>query len=155
MSKQLDWDTIRQRLREIRLQQHLTQEELGRQVGLSKGTISNYENGQREPDLHVIHALAQALQVTDEDILEGSAQPSASHSALKETERVYQPPSQEFAVWDRLLRALETQNAVNQAQAATNLAQAEAFKAQAEAFRAQLAAMPPAPRFEEKSKGES
>jgi len=42
---------------------HLSQTELGRRIGVTKQTISNYETGTREPDFETLDALTNALNV--------------------------------------------------------------------------------------------
>lgn len=41
-------------LRDLRFGKNLTQEELGSALGLTKSAISNYENGNRLPDINVL-----------------------------------------------------------------------------------------------------
>lgn len=49
------------RLRELRKQLGISQAKLGKFCGLTKSTISYYENGKREPDLKTLKALAAAF----------------------------------------------------------------------------------------------
>ena len=49
------------RLRELRQAKKLSQEQLARQIGVSKGTIYRYEANLQEPSLHVAGRLARAL----------------------------------------------------------------------------------------------
>lgn len=50
-------------LRSLRTQYGLSQEELGKKVGLAKSTISMYENGTREPNLETLEAIADIFNV--------------------------------------------------------------------------------------------
>ncbi len=50
------------RLRALRKEQHMTQQQLADALGLAKSTISMYETGQREPDYATLEALAAALR---------------------------------------------------------------------------------------------
>lgn len=52
------------RLKESRLKKGLSQEELGKLVGLSKAAISQYENGIHVPSIENSHALANVLGVS-------------------------------------------------------------------------------------------
>lgn len=52
-----------QKLRQIRMDRNLTQEELGKLLGTSKQVISRYENGQRTPKITIAQEYAQRLQV--------------------------------------------------------------------------------------------
>ena len=49
------------RLRELRQAKDLSQEQLAKQVGVSKGTIYRYEGNLQEPSLRVARRLARAL----------------------------------------------------------------------------------------------
>lgn len=52
------------RLKSLRLQDSLTQTELGRQLGIAKSTISLYENGKREPDFETVEKFADFFNVS-------------------------------------------------------------------------------------------
>lgn len=51
------------RLKELRLEEHLTQAELAAIIGISKSTISMYENGNREPDFETLESFADYFNV--------------------------------------------------------------------------------------------
>jgi transcriptional regulator with XRE-family HTH domain len=51
------------RLKELRTQHKLTQEELGKKVNVSKVSISGYENGNRTPDMETLQKLADVLDI--------------------------------------------------------------------------------------------
>ena len=53
-----------ERLKELRLEKELGQEELANNVGLSHGIISLWENGLREPKMSNLILLAQYFDVT-------------------------------------------------------------------------------------------
>lgn len=55
-------------LKQLRVNQGLSQEELGKKVGLKQATISQYENGTRKPPLPTAKKLSLALNVTLDDI---------------------------------------------------------------------------------------
>lgn len=58
------------RLREIRRERHLTQEQLGDMVGVSRVSIGFYEHG-RVPPVRVIEKLAEALIVPVNYLISG------------------------------------------------------------------------------------
>ena len=66
------WDTIEvrfgNRIRELRMLAHLTQEELGAVAQLHRNYISDLERGMRNVSLRTIEKLAQALQVEIRDL---------------------------------------------------------------------------------------
>lgn len=55
---------------EIRQKNNLTQAELGKIVNCKQVTISQYENGQRKPDILTLQKLAIALNVSLEVLCE-------------------------------------------------------------------------------------
>ena len=60
------------RIRWLRKQKGLTMKQLGAVLGLAESTISQYENGHREPDLKTITKLADCFGVTVDYLLNGS-----------------------------------------------------------------------------------
>ena len=57
-------------LRQLRLEHNLTQDELATKLGISKSTVSMYENGNREPDFETMETIANFFNV-DMDFLLG------------------------------------------------------------------------------------
>ena len=51
------------RFKELRTGQQLTQDELAKYLGISKSTISMYENGNREPDFETLEIIADFFNV--------------------------------------------------------------------------------------------
>jgi transcriptional regulator with XRE-family HTH domain len=65
-------ETLGQRLRDLRLRNGLSQEQLAERAGVLIGTIRNWEQGQRSPDaLDTLYRLARALGVPMERLVEG------------------------------------------------------------------------------------
>ena len=59
-----------QRVKKLREQRGLTQQQLADRAGLTNDTISNYERGRRtDPPVSVVYAVANALDVTVDDLL--------------------------------------------------------------------------------------
>lgn len=58
-----------QRLKELRLKNKLTQEELGKMLNLTNVSISGYENGDRTPDIENLSKLADYFNVTTDYLL--------------------------------------------------------------------------------------
>ncbi|AIC94647.1 MULTISPECIES: helix-turn-helix domain-containing protein [Shouchella] len=52
------------RLKQLRKEQKLTQEQLGRLINVTKVSISGYENGNRTPDTDTINRIADVFGVT-------------------------------------------------------------------------------------------
>ena len=73
------------RLKMFRERKGLTQEQLGKLTGSAKSTISNYESGNREPDVAKIKAFARALGISGDELLGTGMEnaPSISDEAMK------------------------------------------------------------------------
>ena len=56
-------------LRQLRAERKLTQEELAEKVGVVTSYISMMESGQKFPNLEILFALAEALEVTASEIV--------------------------------------------------------------------------------------
>lgn len=55
--------------KELRLKNNLTQVELGKRVGTKQVTISQYENGQRKPNLRIAQKIAVEFKITLDEFL--------------------------------------------------------------------------------------
>lgn len=55
----------------LRKEKGLTQEELGRIIGVSNKTVSRWENGNYMPDIEILHILSKEFSVSIEEILDG------------------------------------------------------------------------------------
>ncbi len=64
-------NTIGENIKTIRQQKKISQEELAARVFTTRQTISNYETGRSAPDLDMIGALSQALEVDSNLLLYG------------------------------------------------------------------------------------
>lgn len=58
-----------QRLKQLRISEKITQEELGKKVGQSKSNISKYENGLLEPNNQTLIVLAEYFRVSIDYLL--------------------------------------------------------------------------------------
>ena len=88
---------IGKRIREARLQKHMTQQELGRLLGVTKGAIANYENDTSHPKEAVLYQLFQALSVDANYLFQDalSAQQQTSSGLSHGTCAVQSDPPQE------------------------------------------------------------
>ena len=55
----------------LRKEKELTQEELGRKIGVSNKTVSRWENGNYMPDIETLRILAKEFSVSIEEIIDG------------------------------------------------------------------------------------
>lgn len=63
---------------ELRRKNKLTQEELGRKLGVSNKTVSRWENGNYMPDIEALRLLAKEFSVSMEELLDGEAKSSSA-----------------------------------------------------------------------------
>lgn len=78
-----DFGTV---FRQLRKNHNLTQEELGKQLGLSKAVISKYENSIGYPTLDMLILIAEYFGVTTDYLLGVSKSKTIDVSALTETQ---------------------------------------------------------------------
>jgi transcriptional regulator with XRE-family HTH domain len=57
---------MKDRIRQIRKNAGLTQVEYGRRLGVAGNTVTNYENGMREPSNAIITAICREFNVNEE-----------------------------------------------------------------------------------------
>lgn len=69
------------RIKEIREENHLTQEEFGKIIGSARNTIANYENGKRTPSNTTILSICREFKVNKEWLLYGTEPKSISSSS--------------------------------------------------------------------------
>lgn len=67
------------RLKQLRDEKKLTQEELGKIINVTKVSISGYENGNRNPDIETLHNIADYFNVSS-DYLMGRTDSKNGHS---------------------------------------------------------------------------
>ena len=58
------------RIQEIRKSKGIKQKELAAKLGIAANTLSQYETGNREPDLETIKRIALVLEVTVDELLD-------------------------------------------------------------------------------------
>lgn len=62
-------ETFADRLRELRIKSGKTLEDVANDIGLTKATLSRYENKSREPKLNIIESLASYFNVSADYII--------------------------------------------------------------------------------------
>ena len=75
--------TFGDRLRKMRLERGLTQEQLAQQIGVAKSTLTGYEKGNREPDVFKIKRILEVLDM-DSDYLLGISRKNKKSPATEE-----------------------------------------------------------------------
>jgi transcriptional regulator with XRE-family HTH domain len=66
------------RLRQVRLERKLTQEQLGKKINVTKVSVSCYEKGTRTPDMETLQRLADALEISTDFLLGRSDDPETA-----------------------------------------------------------------------------
>lgn len=61
---------IGDKIKELRQNQNLTQDDLSKLTGISRITLGNYERGERTPTIDKMYVIAKALNVTIDDFME-------------------------------------------------------------------------------------
>lgn len=56
-------------LKELRLEKGIGQVELAKEIGVSKGVISLWENGLREPNMYSLILLAKFFKITIDELV--------------------------------------------------------------------------------------
>jgi transcriptional regulator with XRE-family HTH domain len=57
------------KLKELRVEQELSQRKLGNILGVCNQTVSSWENGSREPDLDTLRTISQYFEVSVDFLL--------------------------------------------------------------------------------------
>lgn len=83
------------RLRQLRTERNITQEELGKALNSNKSSISHYESNRRLPDANTISRFAEFFNVTVDYILGRSDIRTAEQPNTDECEIEYKEASQE------------------------------------------------------------
>lgn len=65
----IDYISLGARIKYYRTQKHLTQDELAALVNTSKPLISNIENGEKSPGLETFINIANALEISADELL--------------------------------------------------------------------------------------
>jgi transcriptional regulator with XRE-family HTH domain len=73
---------LSQRLRALRRQAQMTQEDVARQLGCLRETVSHYERGMATPPLYMADKLAQLYHVSLDDLVHGVPDDSNGATAV-------------------------------------------------------------------------
>lgn len=72
------------RLKHLRANRKLTQEQLGEKINVTKVSVSGYENGTRSPDMETLQKIADVFEVSVDFLLGRSDDPSPSGKKSEE-----------------------------------------------------------------------
>lgn len=74
----IDYESIGKRIKHYRMDKKMSQEDLGKAVSVNSQHISNIESGRRYPSLELIVFIANALDVSADDLLTDNLKHSSS-----------------------------------------------------------------------------
>ena len=84
--------SIAQRLKEARLARKMTQEDLAKAVGVTKGAIGNYETGVSSPKETILIRLMEILKIDANFLYQDFIQPSGKSEDEARLEALHQDP---------------------------------------------------------------
>lgn len=79
--------TFAQRLKTLREQKELTQEELAKLVNISQPSYNAYERGKNMPSKNTAIQLAKVLKITVDELMNGKTEPEAANVERREIEK--------------------------------------------------------------------
>lgn len=66
---------MKDRIKKIRKDKNLTQVEFGEKIGVKGNTVTNYENGLRNPTDAILHSICREFNVNEEWLRSGEGEP--------------------------------------------------------------------------------
>jgi len=85
--------TIGERIRELRRDAKLTQDQLAERIGANRVTVANYELGKYVPSIDALERLADALGVSPDVITGRAEKPEEKDEAWEFRERMRRDPN--------------------------------------------------------------
>lgn len=74
---------IGERIKKIRLERNLTQEQFSTMAGITRIALGNYERGERSPTIEIFERIAKALHVTTDELLGYSTPDELTRKAIE------------------------------------------------------------------------
>ena len=81
---------INNKIRKLRFELNLTQQEFADRIGISRPSLSNYEKGTRMPSMTVAQKICKEFNVSLSDIIDQDYSISASDSNLLKKSNLYE-----------------------------------------------------------------
>ena len=105
----INYITVGKRIRRLRTAQRITQEELAFRIGTSAAFISNIELAKKKPSLQKLSQIADALDVTVNDLLYNTP-PSESDFSGNELSRILDlcPPEKQQKLMEHLAAIIKS-----------------------------------------------
>lgn len=77
-------DTLGEKIKRLRTQENMTQEELAQRLGVARATVASWEINRREPDYATLRKIASIFGVTIDYLLNHENQVARVDAALKD-----------------------------------------------------------------------
>ncbi len=74
MGEVIDINSIGNRIKQLRVNAHMTQEEMAIKLNVTRQAISNWETGKTQPDIETLHQIAIILETDINKIIYGEKQ---------------------------------------------------------------------------------
>lgn len=84
----------------------LTQNELGKILGVSKQTVSSWENNTKKPRVDKLNAIAELFNTTVDDLLEKELVPKAEEKYYKIAKEIYELDKEDREFIKRMIKKL-------------------------------------------------
>ncbi|MCR1822730.1 helix-turn-helix transcriptional regulator [Terrisporobacter muris] len=94
-------------IRREREARKLTQEELGKILGVSKQTVSSWEKGDKKPRVDKLNSLAELFNSSVDDLLEKTSIPSESEKYYKVAKEIYELDEEDRKFIKQMIKKLK------------------------------------------------
>lgn len=109
-------DTLGKRIKFLRKNENLTQDELAKAIDVSRATLASWETERREPDYETVKKLARYFNVTVDYLLGNSDYPlPPGRAAAKKIEQALQDDDELLEFWYELSQREDLQLLFKQA----------------------------------------
>ncbi|MBO1624572.1 helix-turn-helix domain-containing protein [Bacillus arachidis] len=106
---------MKDRIKQIRIDHKMNQEQFGKEVDLTKGTVSKFENGKAFPGRETIEKIAKRFNVTVDYLYGESEEKDLSANTYKKFKEIMEwleplPKDKEDMALDQMLAIAQTLN---------------------------------------------
>lgn len=98
------------RLRNLRLQNNMTQEDLSKRLNLSRATVGRYETNERFPDKNTLLQIADIFDVSTDYLLERTNNPNSYSNKEKSLDKTNNPY---YEIEEKIIQRLILEELIN------------------------------------------
>lgn len=102
--KKSDMNDISGRLRDIRIENRLTQKEMGKIIGMTAGSVGALENGLYTPNFDVLRTLKKRLGIPYDYIIDGEKKDGSSQTLKNENTALREEVDRLKRIVDKLVK---------------------------------------------------